>query len=478
MRYPGFVGGSAQSLNPLASLQGTMNFYTEVVRGRKTYYPVEGTTIFGTTTHVGNRASFEENGRAFSVHANQLVEWFADGSTIDRGFVTQDDNPATICSNGTTGGQLFITSGTNGYCYVLATNTLTLVLAGVAVQGAMLDGFFLAFNPVNGEVRFSALNDGTSWDPLDFFFRSIAPDPWRAMIVSQGKIWMIGEHTGEVWWDAGGADVPFEPIQSSVFSYGIIAPFSLIGVGDSVRWLSQTKDGDGIVVGARGYRPERLSDHPTETAIAAYKRAARITDCEALTYQTVGHTFTSLRFPAANATRCFDDATGEWHQRGLWNSGLNQFDIWRPRMHMAAFGKHLVGDPDTGVLAELDGSYLTEYDGLAIRRQLIPPALFGENDFVQVDRLELYLQQGLAPQSPALGSAPVVELRVSGNAGKTFGNARHGAAGSTGEYDARLTWVACGAGQTWVPKFTFTDPLPWRVCDCFVVGTGFSQAAA
>lgn len=477
MRYPGFVGGSAQSLNPLATLQETMNFYPEIVRGKKTYYPVEGTRTFATTGHIGARAFFEENDRAFAVMAGKLVEIFVDGSTMDRGDLTQDDNPATVFGNGMAGDQLFITSGTNGYCYDLSTNTLTIVLPGEATMGGMLDGFFLAFNAATGKVRFSALNDGTSWDPLDFFERSIAPDPWLSMLVSQGKIWLVGEHTGEVWWDAGGADIPFEPIQSSVFSYGIVAPFSLIGVGDSVRWLSQTKDGDGIFVGARGYRPERLSDHPEETAFAAYKRAAKITDCEALTYQVVGHTFTSLRFPAANATRVYDDATGEWHQRGLWDSGLNQFDLWRPRMHMAAFGKHLVGDVSSDVITELDNTFLTESDGLAVRRQLIPPALFNENDFVQVDRLELYLQQGLAPQSPALGSLPVVELRVSGNAGKTFGNARFGSAGAVGRYDARTTWVACGAGQTWIPQFTFTDPLPWRVADCFVVGDGLRQAA-
>lgn len=482
MRYPNFAGGSGRSLSPLAALRQTINFYPEHVGDRLVLYPTPGQFAFATSTGVGLRAAFSENGRTFVLMGNQFQELFSNGTLTLRGplaGLAQDNNPAQIVSNGV-GGQLLIASGGNAYCYNLTTNLLSQVLTGGVTMIAMLDTYFLSFNATTGAVRFSAQNDGTTWNVLNTFLRSIAPDPWRAMVVSQGKIWLIGEHTGEVWFDAGGADIPFSPIPSSVFSYGIVGTgFSLVAVGDSVRWLSQTRDGDGIVVGARGYRPERLSDHPTEIAIAGYKRDATISDCEALTYQETGHTFTAFRFPSANATRVYDDATSLWHERGAFDSTANTYGVWSPRTHVAAFGLHLVGDGTTNTINVLDQRYVTEADGSIIRRVIIPPMLFGDGSRVYVDRLQLYLEPGLAPQSPTTGYNPLVSLSLSGNAGKTWSNERFVSAGLVGQYGRKLVWTRCGSSENgMVPRFVFTDPVLWRVVDCLVDGQGFATQAA
>lgn len=480
MRYPGFIGGSGRSLSPLAGLEQTMNYYPEMAtNGQLFFCPVPGFSTLVTSPGLGMRAAFSENGRTFVVMGNAFQELLANHTLVDRGPVGNDGQLAQIVGNGVSGGQLLIAAGGNAYCFVLATNAFTQVLTGEAFQIGMLDTYFLAFNQTTGAVRFSAPNDGTSWAALDIFTNSITPDKWRAMCVNQGKIWLIGEYNGQVWWDAGGADIPFEPIQSSVFSYGIVAPSSLIAVGDSVRWLSSTRDGDGVVVGARGYRPERISDHPTELAIANYKLTSNITDCEALTYQETGHTFSAFRFPSANATRVLDDATNIWHERGRWAANENQFVEWSPRVHVAAMGLHIIGDQDTGKISVMDQRFYTDVDGSVIRRVRVPPALFSNGRRVTLDRLELRMQPGLAPQSPVTGYNPLVSLSLSGDMGQTWSNERFVSAGLVGQYGRKLVWTQNGSSENgMVPRFVCTDPVQWNLVDLLVEGTGFGQPSA
>jgi hypothetical protein len=473
-RFPGFAEGSHASRSILANNERTINWYPEQVGDKLVLYPVAGLRAWITTAFPTARAAFAENGRAFVVMANSFLEVLPSGTTVTRGTMFADTNPAQIVGNGA-GGQLLVASGGNAYCYALATNTLTLVLTWEAHQIGMLDGYFLAFNRTIGKLRYSKAGDGTTWDPLDYVVRSVASDNWIAMTVNQGRIWLIGEHSGEVWWHAGGSTI-FAPIPSSQFSWGIVAPFSLLPVGDAVRWLSQTADGDGIIVSAKGYRPERISDHATEHAIAGYRRTASITDCEALTYQARGHTFTVFRFPTADATRVFDDVTGLWHERAVWDTTTAQWHVWRPRVHMLAFGQQVVGDAVTGILAILDETVSTDLDA-NIRRVRVLPTLHGDGERVFVDRIELYLEPGLAPQPGNVAADPQVLLSLSYDGGKTWGNERRGSAGLVGQYHRRVAWPRCGSGWAVTPMLTCSDPVPWNLIDCFVDASGMVAAA-
>jgi hypothetical protein len=228
----------------------------------------------------------------------------------------------------------------------------------------MIDGYFLAFDAATSTFYISGLNDGTTWDATQYAQRSIAPDPWKAMVVDGSRqIWLIGEQTGEVWYDAGTSPFPFAPVPGAVFGYGTPAPFSVKLAGSTMCWLSQTADGAGIVVGATGVTPQRISTYAVETAIASYARDSIITDAEAVVYSEAGHTFYCLSFPSANKTWVFDLTTGLWHQRGVWDDAAGDYDVWAPRNHCYGFGQHLIGDRTTGQLCTMDTSLTTECDG-------------------------------------------------------------------------------------------------------------------
>lgn len=469
--YPGFIGAFDTSLSQTADCEDTMNWYLEQLpthaKNQAALYPTPGQTSFCATTDVGTTGLCFANGREFGIVGIHLNEIFADGSYTQRGTVASDINPATISYNGIAGSQLFITSGGNGYCFDLITNTLTLELSGGYTMGGTLDGYFIAFK--KNQYQLSNLNDGTTWDPTQFLQRSTAPDPWVAMVVVQqpAGIWLIGEQTGEVHYDTGGFPFPFAPVPGASFRYGTPAPFSVSVGGDQVRWLSQTPEGAGIIVAARGYVPGRISSSPVETAIETYARTTTINDCESFTYSYQGHLFSIFSFPSANATHVYDSLTGVWHRRGKWNSPLMRYDMWDPRCHSYAFGQHIVGNRMTGIIAELDPTKGTELDGTAIRRHRVAPSLFHLNMQIAIRSLEIYLEAGLGTLT-GQGSDPHCMLQTSTDSGKTYLPERTGSVGKMGDYKRRVRFNRFGVPRDFVPKLSVSDPIPWRLIDCFV----------
>src|SRR5574341_627428 len=133
----------------------TINWYLERIEvpggtTQAALYPTPGVTTLATGTSNPGRAHFFEDDREFAVIGTIFYEIDTFGALTNRGTVALDSNPATISSNGDGGGQLFITSGSNGYNFNLSTNTLSQIAAlnGKATMGDHLDGYFLACDPV------------------------------------------------------------------------------------------------------------------------------------------------------------------------------------------------------------------------------------------------------------------------------------------------------------------------------------------
>jgi hypothetical protein len=72
--------------------------------------------------------------------------------------------------------------------------------------------------------------------------------------------------------------------------------------------------------------------------------APTLADAQAFTYQQDGHSFYVLNFPAAGKTWVYDVATGEWHERAVWDSVAMDWQPHLSRCHAYGFGRHLVGD--------------------------------------------------------------------------------------------------------------------------------------
>ena len=478
-KLPGFVGGSSISQSTQQDCERTMNFYVEPgPKGGKNaaaLYPMPGFQSWTSVSQVGGRALYEMNGTMLGVVGGAAYSFDSTSAATALGTVTQDSNQAQIVSNGAVGAQFLLASGTNGYCYTPSSMAFAQVLTGDCTMIGMLDGYGIALNPTTSKIRLSNLNDLTTWSGTQFAQRGDAPDNWVAMVVNIPDIWLIGQQTGVVWYDAGAFPFPLAPRPGATFKYGIVAPWTLKTAGGYVLWLSRNAEGAGIVVQAVGYSPQRVSSYEVETAIAGYARTSSITDAEALMFQYQGHTFYVVTFPSAGASWVMDVTTGIWTEVGKWNSSMTSYGIWSPRVHCYAFGQHITAERSNGQLSLMDGSYTSESDGSVIRRMRTTPPIFNENRQIPHRRLEVLLESGLGTQA-GQGSNPLVSVEYSDDGGKTYSAPLMMAAGAVGQYSLRAYLTRLGVPRNRVYRFVMTDPIPWRLVDAFLNNDAPPQA--
>lgn len=487
-RYDEFCGGAYTSQSPVTDAERTVNWYPELSESKgavsqQSLYPTPGFNLFCRVTSIGCRAAFSMgvggtsiSGRTFHVFGNTLWETLANQTAVNRGTLAVDGNPATICTNGDGGFQLFITSGGNGYNYDLLTNTLTAIatLSGAATMGGQLYGYFVAFDAGRNQIRISNLFDGTTWDPTQFLARTIGADPWTAMLVTPyGQIFLPGSETGEFLFNAGTFPFPFAPDPSGLIEEGIAAAFSLKQAAKSPVWLSTNKNGGYQVMRATGFTPQRISDHALEDRLAQF---ARVDDFLAETYEDRGHVFYLLTSPLNKFTACYDFNTGRWHERPLWIQETNSEDAAHAVFHCFAFNKHLMGDRTTGALYEMSNAFGTDVDGRVIRRVRRAPSVVSQHRRVFFAAFEVLLQSGLGLQN-GQGSNPQVMMRKSNDFGQTWSNERWASAGGPGQYSKRVKFWQCGSARGRVFEISVTDPIPWRLTDAFLQLDASTEAA-
>lgn len=484
-RLPGFIGPAYRSSSPLADPEELINFYVEQVDSPSpvnqfVYNPTPGVEARMSVAKSPIRALFQLPAstaaaeRGFFVAGNGFYEFEADFSTTLRGTLSGvGANPATISYNGDGGGQLLITSADMADVYDLAANTLTPIAGLAAFQGGMLNGYGLALDQITSTLRISDLFDLTVWDPTQFAQRTIAPDPWKAMIVLYPRIYLFGSQSTEVWYDAGNFPFPFAPVQGILIQEGIEAPYSLAITNNSIYWLTHNINGNARIVRTAGYRTEVVSTKAVEAAITSYASMGRIDDAVAWTYQLDGHEFYLLNFPTAGVTWCYDTELAPeigWHKRGTWLSESAEYIALRSQYHAHIFNTHLVGDREAGAIRQMSNTYGLDVDGRELRRIRRTPLLTSQQQWIFYKQLQVFLESGLGTVS-GQGEDPLIRLRSSDDGGKTWGNAHSISVGRMGAYTLRVIWRRLGRSRNRVFELSVSDPIPYRLIDAFMDAT-------
>lgn len=442
--------------------QRTINLYRELVesgagRADSVLYGTPGLAVFATLDEHPIHGLFAQGGRVFVVAGTGFYELTTAGHAISYGEVKANAQPATMCSNGSAGGQVFITSGGHGYTFDLDTNTLTEITddgfpLGV-VMGGFRDGYFMALGP-NG-VQVSTLEDGTTWDASDIGQRSQRSDGIDSMLLSHTELWFWGPQSAEVWYNNGAAGFPFAPIPNAVLEVGIAAPFSAAIFDQSPCWLAQDARGGYTVRRADGFNPSRISTHAMEAALAQY---STVSDAVAWVYQEQGHEFYVLTFPTANATWVCDAAAKyEWHERAYLNPTTGAMEAHRGICHCYAFGMHLVGDRANGnIYRQAIGLYDDAGDPLrSVRRA---PHISADGETLFHDAFELFTEPGVGTVT-GQGVAPRAMLRWSDDGGHTWGNEVTRPLGPLGAYTQRAVWNRLGRARDRVYEVAISDPI-------------------
>lgn len=486
----GFVGGAYTLQNINADCQTCMNFYPEtdesqMGKSAMILNPTPGLKLFASVAGAQVRGEWSINERSFAVIDAQLFEILANGTLNAIGGLANDGNPVYIVASPQ---QLAVASGGLLYVYYLKTvgavNAGTFVTIPVATFPgpvtiiSVADDFFIVLIALSQQYFVSNSLDATDWPALQTKIISTFADNVVSMIVDHRQIYLFGRKSSEVEYDSGNVPVSFDTAPGGFIEEGCAAEFATVQLDNSVFWIGARNDrGQGIAWRLNGYTPQRVSNHAVETAWAAY---SRIADARAFVYQDGGHSFWVINFPSAQATWVYDAATGVWHQRGFWFAQAGIYQAALPQCHTFAFGKHLVGDRQSGNIYQMalpsasggEWNFVTD-NGNPIRRMRRAPHVSTENEWLFHHRLWVDMEVGLGTVPPLLDGAgqprgPMATLRYSDDGGHRWSNGQDKSCGKAGEYKTRIIWRRLGRSRDRVYELSCSDPVPYRIVDAYL----------
>jgi hypothetical protein len=348
------LGGSYVARSTNAADNRMVNLFPEVVPegsgGKEGGFLLRcpGLRLLATVGTGPIRGLWVTNGVAYVVSGNEFYSLTTSWTSTLIGAVS-GSGPVSMADNGT---QIFIACNPDGYIYNVVTAAFGQI-ADADFPGAgsvgYLDGYFVFNEPNSQKFWVTSLLDGNSIDPLDFASAEGYPDNVVALIVDHREIFLFGNTSVEVWYDAGTPDFPLARIQGAFMEVGCEAAYSVAKLDNSVFWLGSDARGRGIVYRANGYTPARISTNAVEYAFQSY---GNIADAIGYTYQQDGHPFYVLIFPLAGATWVYDVSTQLWHERAGFNNG--KFVRHRSNCQMSFNDEIVVGDYEDGRVYAFD----------------------------------------------------------------------------------------------------------------------------
>lgn len=506
----GFVGGSNPAANTFQDSQGTINWYVEasVTKTSKTITsllgcpglvqvaaaPGGGAPGFSTSMTAWPQPSAVTNlpvrglwvlpgsTQALAVIANicYLVTILTYGSSTVAGSLQltpvgnllSNTGQVRIRDNGK-GGYAIIVDGPNYYIYNTVTQTLTTGndpawLGSNTV--AYIDGWWIFQQPGTPLFYTNAAPYSIAFNASLFQLKDAFSDNLMAVMESKEELWLPGEKTTEIWYNAGGAYFPFQRLVGTLLQVGCKAPQSIARFSaegqEGLAWFGRSDRGENIVVRTRGLNAEVVSTPAVSDAIAQYTTTA---DAIGYTYQEDTHEFYVLTFPTADRTWVYDGTLPPdlaWHQRLSYDPYAALFHRHRSNAFMEFAGMRIVGDYQNGALYQMTRAVQNDAGWPILARRRAPHIWARETrERVFMQSLQVDFSPGQGASS-GLGADPQAYLTLSRDGGASLGSIYSGGpAGNTapmgaiGQTRNRTMWRKLSWARDTVPQLDVIAPV-------------------
>lgn len=285
------------------------------------------------------------------------------------------------------------------------------------------------------------------------------PDLLATLVVVHREIWLMGAfESTEVWYDAGGANFPFQIMPGVFLQHGCVAPASVQTHDLLVFWLSVDQAGQGTVFMGQGYEAHKISTWAIANTINGFvKSGFVISDAIGMVYKQEDHVFYVLTFPSANATLVYDVTEELWHTR-IWtdpSSGLD--NRIRANCMAFAYGLNICGDWENGNIYVMDLGTYQDFGGPIVRRRYFPH-LLNDGKRVTYDGLQLDMECGNGYSADPT-YVPKITLKISDDRGKTYRTAPLQSLGRQGEYGVYPQWRQLGMARDRVFGVEWSEPV-------------------
>ena len=439
-----------------AGMQSIVNMYAEPIEaeGRTdvVLYGSPGTAAFATVGGGDVRGQLTAADVHYAVVGTRLYSVTSAGATTDLGEIEGE----LLVDMSFNGAQLDIVAELKSYSFEVATLTLSEIGDSDFEQAssvANLAGYSVFAVKNAGRFRWSAFNDSTQFDPLDFATAEAEADALVAIRKVGNEIALLGKDTTEFWYITGDSDNLFARTSTAAAQIGCTSRDTAVVVDNGLTWVGRDGKAGGVsVYRAEGYQPKRIS---TPEVDAYLESATDLSALHAFAYQQNGHLFYVLTNPQ-EWTLAWDVATNQWSYRktGMWAMGAEPSGGWDVQTFALNGTKQIVGASD-GNLYQLQADTLTEA-GDNIARECTTPQIHKDGKRVFMSRLELDIEAGVGTSG---NGNPTIMESHSDDGGKTWSEPREAGLGAIGENKWRAVWHALGSFRQRIVKFRVTDAV-------------------
>ena len=359
------------------------------------------------------------------------------------------------CSMADNGTQILVlVPGGNGYIYNQVTDTFSQITdPDFTANGdpqfvVFVDGYFVVSTDTKKFI-ISAINNGLSWNALDYGTAESDPDNIVAPIVFKNQLFISGSQTFEAFQNIGGSDFPFQ--RTGLFlDKGVFSPYSLVNTQDTFMWVGGGQNESPAIWSFAGNSTQKISTVAIDFILKSLTDT-QLANIYAWTYSQNGAYFIAFALP--NSTLVYDHASKRWHERKSYIEGEQVG--YRVSGFIQAYNQIFCGDIIHGRIGHLNPYLFTEYEVAIIRTVATQP--FQNNmQSIFVPSLELTVESGVGNSSVV---DPVIAMDRSVD-GKTWSDQRLRKLGKIGEYNRRAIWRRNGrASRFEVFRFTLSDAV-------------------
>lgn len=383
------------------------------------------------------RAVIDHNGVLYAVAGGNV--WRVVNGVASKAGAVPNVADTRMASSGSeiaivAAGRYFICDGTNTTeCSTGAVDTPK----GVAY----LDGYFIVIGEGQGRrdtLTVSALDDGKTFNALEFAHAESAPDGLVGVIADHGQVRLFGSKTVEAWYNSGGVDFPLAPNRPAQMQRGCADGLTIAAADNAVFWVGE----DRVVYRSSGGSPEVISSREVEEVL----RGADITG--GFTFTDKGHKFYAVH-RVGGTTLTFDITTGLWSER---STGVGEAP-WACTSRATVGGVEYLGTR-SGYIARLDPDRYDD-NGAVIEAEGVSVPIEQGGDPFSVARAFLSIRGGVG----GLGRAPQVMLQTSRD-GVNWSVEKWRPLGKGGDYAHGARWHSLGQFQRFQVRIRITDAVP------------------
>jgi hypothetical protein len=325
---------------------------------------------------------------------------------------------------------------------------------GAAYGSITLPDNFSALKVLEGASRFIVIRKDTgrfyftpplqrTFNALDFATAESEADQLLDALFIDDILILFGKETVEFWPNTTDNNLPFQALEGRVLERGIRDTGCATSLGSGFAWVTDQNtvcvQDENNIISNPGLQ-EKIADSVSVSLFNFFIDGAE---------------FLALRLD--DETQVYNTRTGTWSKFETVN-----LPNWAATCHAAG----VFGAVDGKTLAFGDGH---EELGEALERRF-RAGLPINGGGIDVYNLRLRINPGQTPFLAGDYANPIIEMRLSRDAGQTWGIWKGTQLGVQGNYRKRIEWRALGQHSQpgFLAEIRLTDPVPLRVSGVFI----------